>query len=55
VLDLYVNRICWLSAFEIDFLKRCMNWVGVLPPREQPVFRQIVKCAAERTGLTPPR
>jgi hypothetical protein len=54
VLDLYVNRLCWLSAFEIDFVKRCMNWVGALPPGEQPVFRRIVTRIAERTGLTPP-
>jgi hypothetical protein len=53
-LDLYRQKLCWLSKFEISFLEHCTKWVGRLPPSQEPRFQRIVDRAAERTGMIPP-
>jgi hypothetical protein len=55
VLDLYRQKLCWLSEFETGFLENCTTWVGRLPPSQQLVFQRIVDRAADRTGMIPPQ
>jgi hypothetical protein len=55
VLDIHRQNLCWLSAFEVSFLRHCTTWMGPLPPDQQPVFRRLVDRVAERTGMIPPQ